>query len=273
MGYSIFDETMVDMAWPEIEAAAKQGAIVLLPTGIIEEHGPHMGLAVDTYSAYLIARLVKHELEKRGTKSLIAPLPYWGVSAATSVFPGTFSVRPETLKALIYDILASLHSWNFNKVFVIHWHGDVQHCLSILDATKDGRRDMGIDARNILTGDDLLRLHLTGSEEHILLQKGQHMVGSSEKYVDIHAGSMETAVMMKYFPKHVKADLTKKLKRTELTFTDLKGLGKSEAETRKLIPQGYFGNPAGYDTKAAEKLIRDDVVSAADCIEEYLKSK
>ncbi|MHB8104384.1 MAG: creatininase family protein, partial [Dehalococcoidales bacterium] len=111
MGYSIFDETMVDMTWPEIEQAAGKGAIVLLPMGIIEEHGPHMGLAVDTYAPYLVTRLVKHELKSRGITALIAPPNYWGVSLATSVFPGTFSVRKETMKALIYDILASLHSW------------------------------------------------------------------------------------------------------------------------------------------------------------------
>ena len=64
MGYSIFDETMVDMTWPEIEKAAEQGSIVLLPIGIIEEHGPHMGLAVDTYIAYLVSKLAKHELDQ-----------------------------------------------------------------------------------------------------------------------------------------------------------------------------------------------------------------
>ncbi|KUO70269.1 MAG: hypothetical protein APF77_04340 [Clostridia bacterium BRH_c25] len=47
MGYSIFDETMVDMAWPQIEEAVKEGAIALFPTGVIEAHGPHMGLGVD----------------------------------------------------------------------------------------------------------------------------------------------------------------------------------------------------------------------------------
>ena len=57
MGYSLFDETMVDMAWPEIEKAAQEGAIVLLPTGVIEEHGPHMGLAVDIYLAYILCKL------------------------------------------------------------------------------------------------------------------------------------------------------------------------------------------------------------------------
>ncbi len=50
-GYSIFDETMVDMAWPQVERAAREAAIILFPIGVIEEHGPHMGLGVDTYLA------------------------------------------------------------------------------------------------------------------------------------------------------------------------------------------------------------------------------
>src|SRR4030042_2176663 len=146
MGYSIFDETMVDMPWPEIEAAAEKGAIVLLPLGIIEEHGPHMGLAVDMYAAYLVSLLAKHKLMTRGIASLIAPPNYWGVSPGTSVFPGTFSVRPETMKAVVYDILASLKSWKFTRVFIINWHADIQHCRAIIAALKDARRDIAIDA-------------------------------------------------------------------------------------------------------------------------------
>ena len=128
MGYSIFDETMVDMTWPEIERAAADGAIVLLPTGIIEEHGPHLGLAVDTYIAYLIGVMARRELASRGITALIAPPCYWGVSQGTAVFPGTFSVRRETMKALVYDILASLHGWGFKRVFAVNWHADFQHC-------------------------------------------------------------------------------------------------------------------------------------------------
>lgn len=44
---------MVDMAWPDIEKAARDKAIIILPIGVIEEHGPHMGLGVDAYCSYL----------------------------------------------------------------------------------------------------------------------------------------------------------------------------------------------------------------------------
>jgi len=273
MGYSIFDETMVEMTWPEIEAAAEKGAIVLLPTGIIEEHGPHMGLAVDTYAAYLISVLAKHELESRGISSLIVPPLYWGVSPATWVFPGTFSVRPETMKAVIYDILASLKRWKLNKFFIINWHADMKHCRAIVEAVKEARRDMAVEAFYLAREFDIKRLRLTGEEEYILKYQPPPVLEFSGNYVDIHAGSMETAVMMKYFPKHVKAALAKKLPRTEITLEDLKDLGKSDEATLKLIPQGYFGNPAGYDTGAAEKHIKAHVKATADCIEGYLKRK
>ncbi len=273
MGYSIFDETMVDMTWPEIEAAAEKGAIVLLPVGIIEEHGPHMGLAVDTYTPYLISVLAKRELESRGINTLITPPQYWGVSLATAVFPGTFSIRPETMRAVIYDILASLKRWGLNRVFIINWHIEIQHCQAILEALKAAWHDMSINAFYLASDSDERRLHLTGEEEYILRYQQMPLTEFNEKYVDAHAGSMETAIMMKYFPKHVKAKLVKKLPPTRLTFDDLKGLGKSDEATRKLIPDGYFGNPAGYDIKAAELLIEADVKATADCIENYLRRK
>jgi creatinine amidohydrolase len=56
MGSATFDETMVNMTWPEIEKAAEQAAMVLLPTGVIEEHGPHMGLGVDTLCSSLSSK-------------------------------------------------------------------------------------------------------------------------------------------------------------------------------------------------------------------------
>ena len=127
MGYSVFDETMVEMPWPEIEAAASRGANVLLPIGIIEEHGPHLGLAVDTYAACLVAMKVRRILFEQNIETIIAPPQYWGISRATAVFGGTFSIRPETMQSLIVDIMMNLSRWGFKRVFTINWHADMEH--------------------------------------------------------------------------------------------------------------------------------------------------
>jgi len=272
MGYSIFDETMVDMAWPEIEKSAEQGAIVLLPIGIMEEHGPHMSLAVDTYVPYLISKLARRELETRSINTLIAPPYYWGVSAGTSVFPGTFSVRKETMKAVIYDILGSLNSWGFKRVFTVNWHADYHHCSAILEAVREARLDTGIGAYCITPDYDVRRLRLTGEEDYVLVQKiAAFPLIPSTKYVDLHAGSLETGLMLNYFPDQVDAELAKRLKATELTVDDLKTLGKGDSEVRETIPLGYFGDPASFDLETARQFIEGNARDLADLIEKFTR--
>jgi len=89
---NIFEGTMAHMTYLQIEEAAREGTSVLFPIGVIEEHGPHLPLAVDVYGSYLQSRGVKSELERKGIKSLIAPPFYWGINVATGSFGGSFKV-------------------------------------------------------------------------------------------------------------------------------------------------------------------------------------
>jgi creatinine amidohydrolase len=271
MGYSIFDETMVDMKWPEIEKAAQEGAIVLLPTGVIEEHGPHLGLGVDTYCSYLVCRETRRSLEKRGIKTLITPPYYWGINSATGAFPGSFTVRKETMKALLYDILASMKRWGITYVFNINWHGDHDHNISILEAVVKARDETGIRAYCVLREFDAKRFGLTGRESHVIMQKDPPHAGPPPKYLEIHAESTETGIMLHYFPDQVDVAMTKKLKSTDLTFGDLMVWRQGWSDARKVTPLGYFGDPAGFNEEAAKTLIENHAVGTADLIESFLK--
>jgi creatinine amidohydrolase len=55
----------VELSWPEVKRASEAGALVLLPIGVIEEHGPHMGLGPDTYLAYRRYTLLRQRLESQ----------------------------------------------------------------------------------------------------------------------------------------------------------------------------------------------------------------
>jgi len=271
MGYAIFDETMVDMTWQDIEKAAQAGAIVLLPTGVIEEHGPHMGLGVDTYCSYLACKLTREGLESKGIRTLIAPPYYWGINTATGSFPGSFTVRKETMQNVLYDILASINRWGFTHVFNINWHGEQDHTEAILEAVKKARAETGIRAYCLLREFDARRFKLTGKEDHVLFQNDSRPPGPPSQYLEIHAESLETGIMAHYFPDHVNRDLAKTLKSTDLTVKDLMIWRQGWSDAKKVTPLGYFGNPAGFDPEEAKNTMEKMGKDTADLIESFLQ--
>jgi creatinine amidohydrolase len=68
---SIFKDTMASMTWKEIETEAENDSIVLFPVGVIEEHGPHLTLAVDSLCSYLLCKDIKDELKNFQLSSII----------------------------------------------------------------------------------------------------------------------------------------------------------------------------------------------------------
>lgn len=243
MGYSIFNQTMVDMPWPAIEMAAQEGAIVLLPVAVIEEHGPHMGLGADVYQTYLWSKLTRQALESRGIKTLIAPPYYWGICSDTHTFPGSFTVRPETMKAVFRDIHESLLRWGFKYVFSMNLHGDPQHNNVLFQAIRETREEVGIGAYAA----DIVAPLAPTYPDTLSLEPG----------TDRHAGAYETALMVAEFPMDVNIELAK-------TLTPQVGF----------LPGGYFGDPARFDSldpEAIRKWFVDYSVATADGIEAFLK--
>jgi len=269
-GYSIFHETMVDMNWPDVEKAAEQGAVILLPTAVIEEHGPHMSCGIDTYGAYLVCKLTRRELESRGIKTLIAPPFYWGINATTHVFPGTFTVRKETMKALLHDILSSLKSWGFNDIFNLNFHGDGQHCITILESIVDARETLGLNAYCVLSEGEILRYGLSGNEPFIVSHKSPLPDDQPQEFLDIHAGADETGIVAAYFPNQVDTDLARTLEPTQITYQQI---AQWLTNARRVTPLGYLGDPAGFDAEAAREYLEADCKMIADSIEEQMMGK
>jgi creatinine amidohydrolase len=218
-GYSIFHETMVELPWPEIKQAAQEEAIVLLPIGVIEEHGPHMGLGADVYLSYLWSKLTRRALEAQGIKALIAPPYYWGISLSTAAFPGSFSVRDETMQAVLYDIHASLHQWGFRYVFSFNLHGDPTHNRVLRAALEKVRTELEMGA-------------------YVVTAHPSFLAGWAQiKQEDIHAGAFETAEMATSFPQEVNLELAKTLPPTD-----------------SFEPLGYFGDPAKFEVFNTEEI-------------------
>jgi creatinine amidohydrolase len=262
-GYSIFHETMVDMTWPEVEKAAQEGAIVLMTTAVVEEHGPHMSCGIDTYLGYLMCKLTRRELESRGIKTVIAPPFYWGVNRASHVFPGTFTVRPETMKAVLHDMFASLKSMGFQNVFNINAHGDGLHIRTAVEAVVEAQKSLGLNVRYLMSEEDAKRAGLTGNEPFFLIHKSPPLQTEATEYLDLHAGAWETGVVAAFFPEEVDTRVARTLEPTKVT---VKELGEWVKDMKKVTPLGYLGDPAKFDPPRARKNVEDSCRMIAEAI-------
>ena len=95
---------MIKKNWTEIKQSAEKGNKLLFPIGVIEEHGPHLPLGSDIYYSTGMCELVSEELKKRGQDALIVPGYYWGINFCTGAFPGSFSLKPDTMKQVLFEI-------------------------------------------------------------------------------------------------------------------------------------------------------------------------
>ncbi|WP_432097009.1 creatininase family protein [Streptomyces sp. bgisy100] len=248
-GYSIFAETMADLTYPEVEAAVDRGAYVLLPTGVIEQHGPHLPLGTDAYGAYQLCRLVKAELERRGVETLIAPPVFWGINQVCASFAGTFRTRPETAVALHTDILDSLATDGFEHIFVINHQGDIAHNRMLLDVVRS-RHEMGHTGVVLVEPDfiadrlgDAAQTPAVGVFAMQPLFEGLELTGE----LGVHAEEIESALMMRWFPEIVDYDAMERLKPTGLGREDLMEWRKGGEHARRVTPQGFFGAPSPKD--------------------------
>jgi len=270
---NIFEETMAHMTYVQIEEAAQEGTVVLFPVGVIEEHGPHLPLAVDVYGSYLQARGVKSELEKKGIKSLIAPPFYWGINVATGSFGGSFSCREETMVSVLFDAVSSLKTWGFDQVFFINHHMDSGHMKALDKAIRRARSEIGMGAYMIIDPFFLKGLGMRADEPHLLIYQSLFLSGPPSRYLNIHAEGHETSFMWHYLPELVNEQVWKTLKPTDLSLDDFLVWVKGGMEARKVTPQGYFGDP----TTASPERGREEMEAyggrAAGVIEAFLQGR
>jgi creatinine amidohydrolase len=274
LGYSIFNETMADMTWPEVKEAAKNDAVILLPTGVIEQHGPHLCTGVDTYLGYIFGKQVKQKLDAKNILSLMVPPLYWGVTIYSRTYPGTFACRPETVKAVLHDVLDCLHEWGFKNVFAFTWHQNPDHGRTVMEAMKDGQDRIGINSCYLIRpgSTHAERFGLTGKEDYALLVPKGPAGGPPPKYADVHAGKEETGAMSAHFPDLVNAGMAKTLESNDKTFQDLTKWGTFDPPGLKnFMGQGYIGAPADFDAESAESDLEESTTRTADTIESFLK--
>jgi creatinine amidohydrolase len=116
---------LAEMSWEQVKEYLARDDRIIVPLGSTEEHGRHLGLGTDSFEAEAIARGTGE-----ATGVIVAPTLNYGMALAQMGFPGTISLRPTTLIAVLEDLLRSLYRHGFRRVFVVNGHGGNAAALS-----------------------------------------------------------------------------------------------------------------------------------------------
>ncbi len=109
-----------EMTWPEVgDAIAAGRTTVVVAVAAIEQHGPHLPLLVDAARGDRLAV----EVAKRLGDALAAPTIRVGCSEHHMGFPGTITLRRETLEGICLDYAASLARHGFTRLCFVPSHG------------------------------------------------------------------------------------------------------------------------------------------------------
>ena len=134
-------------------------ALLVLPVGSTEQHGPHLSTGTD---AFLVSA-VAHRAAERATRPptiLLAPTLPYGASAHHLPFGGTLSLEVTTFELALRDLLASAAGAGCRRVFILNGHGG--NAAACASAAAQASRLHGIAVATGLFSDLLTGEEVTG---------------------------------------------------------------------------------------------------------------
>jgi creatinine amidohydrolase len=238
-----FDE----LSMKEVEQAAKAGRVVIIPVGSVEEHGDHLPLCTDTVQPEFVAR----EVAKR-TASLVAPTLAYGVCGSTRNFRGTISIRFDSLRYIVRDILEEFVRNGFTRILVVSGHAGESHMAALRLAAQEvvwRHEKIGNRPRIMVCSDYDFAYELKGKE-------------FDER--DGHAGTIETSRVMAIRPDLIKGKGRKSFSRTprfEIT-----------AHPERYFPSGVVGDPTVASVQKGQ-MVNSYVIDEVVKLVEELKAR
>jgi creatinine amidohydrolase len=157
------------LSWPDVAERAG-GAVLAVPLGSTEQHGPHLPIGTDS----AVAVALVDRLAAARPDVLVAPLLPYGSAGEHAAFPGTLSIGAEALELVIVELVRSADA--FGGVVLVSGHGGNAAPLAAAVAT--------------------------------LRAEGRHVLAWTPRVPDgdAHAGRTETSLLLALAPESVRVD-------------------------------------------------------------------
>ncbi len=175
----------------EIRAAIRD-AVVLLPTGATEQHGPHLVTGHDTFAVSEIAR----QAARRAGESIdviLAPALPFGSSDHHLPFGGTLSLGTETYGQVVRDLVRSMVAGGVRRVFLLNGHGGNRELNQLV--ARDVAREQPADHPVVIAAASYWEIAATALDADPDLGPVRRPG---------HAGQFETATMLAMAPDRVR---------------------------------------------------------------------
>jgi creatinine amidohydrolase len=206
--------------------------VAVLPFGALEQHGPHLPLSTDTLTAEAVAERVADALD-----ALLLPAIGYGATWNMSGYPGTVTLRPETVEALALDIGRGVADAGARALVIVN--GDWGNRAPLARAAA------ALDLPTVVL-------------DHPGLDDAAERVRDSRPAAPglMHAEEIETSLVLAIAPELVQGT-------AEAVYPDFPAeFGTVPMRMHAFSPNGVFGDP-GPATAAKGRTMLDAVVAAS----------
>ena len=232
-----------EMTTTDFAALDRERVVAVLPVGAIEQHGPHLPLAVDACINQGIIDEVLRRLPPDLPVTLLPLMPI-GKSNEHQAFPGTLTLSAETLIRLWTEIGESVGRAGIRRLVIANSHGGQPQIMDIV--SRDLRVRLGM---------------LVVTFSYGALGRPAGLFPDSERRHGIHGGSSETSMML-----HLRPDLVRDSERRnfvpisvemERDWVHLRPEGRIGFgwQTQDLNPEGACGNALDADAERGRLMI------------------
>ncbi len=237
-----------ELSTPGLDALDRARTAVVLTVSPLEEHGPHLPLGVDAFTARHFAESIAERVaaERPGWSVVLAPTLHLGSFTFETV--GTVKVRQRVVRDVVVDYGRALARAGFRYILVANGHGGPGHIVSLEEASAIVSRRHGITMASLsghLAWEFLSGRYLPKIEAAL----GRPFTAEEREAFseDAHGGWWETSVML--------------LLRPQLVDPAYRTLPPARySRSKRLVPNyplrqgglGYVGHPALADPAFAQ---------------------